>query len=364
MRNITCATLTFHRTTNYGALFQTFALQKALESIGIKSEVLDYRCPTIEKRYKVQPLGYFFNAKNIIKCIVRNSYIRDNRKNFLDFTKQYIRVSETIYTPETINSCNSKYTKFIVGSDQVWNPECMGGDSNYFLAFADSDKKNSYAASFGWSEFSDDQMRLFGKYLNDFKNISIRELSGSEIVRKCINCCPTLVLDPTLLLHQDWCNLATQIPRQISEKYVVVYLMKETKSIFKRAIHYAKAHDMKVIYINDRLMPKTGVINKFYTTPIEWLNLFYHSSGVFTNSFHGTAFATNFNKPLYVELLPEPSKSNSRLIDFLSLVHMEGCIVKSNNYSVEQNIDYDKVNNIINNSRYNSVAYLKNIFNE
>ena len=124
MRNITCATLTFHRTTNYGALFQTFALQKALESIGIWSEVLDYRCPTIENRYKVQPLRHFFNIKNLLKCIIRNSYIRDNRNNFLNFTKEHIRLSETPYTPNTIATCNLKYNKFIVGSDQVWNPEC------------------------------------------------------------------------------------------------------------------------------------------------------------------------------------------------------------------------------------------------
>lgn len=364
MRVITCATLTFHRTTNYGALFQTYALQKALESIGIWSEVLDYRCPTIETRYNARRLSYFFSLKNFIKCIIYNSYIRDNRKNFLNFTTQHIRVSNNIYTPDTIASSNSKYTKFIVGSDQVWNPECMGHDLNFFLVFADSEKRNSYAASFGWSEFSDKYLCEIKNILNGFSNISLRESSGIAIVHKCIGRDAELVLDPTLLLHIEWCELASSIPRLVEGEYIVLYLMKETKSIFRLAMDYAKSHNMKVVYINDRLLPKFGVINKFYTAPIEWLNLFYHSQGVFTNSFHGTAFATNFNKPLWVELLPAPSKSNSRLIDFLSLLQMEECIIRNNSYPTAPNIDYNKVNNILGSYRIQSINYLKDIFSK
>lgn len=357
-----CATLTFHRTTNFGAILQTYALQKALDSIGIENEVLDYRCPTIENRYKVSHIRYFLSVKNILKCLLKNAYIRDNRDNFAEFANRYIRISKTVYTPETIATSNSEYSRFIVGSDQVWNPECMGADVNYLLSFVKIGKKNSYAASFGWSQFSVSQLDWFKKYLINFSNISVRESSGVEIVRQSTGRLATVVIDPTLLLHQEWSRLVNDIPRIIDGRYVVIYLMKETDSIFKRAIHFAQSNNLKVVYINDRLFPKKRVINKFHTTPVEWLNLFYYSEGIFTNSFHGTAFATNFNKPLWVELLPEPSKSNSRLIDFLSLVHMEGCIVPSNDITTIPQIDYDRVNITLNRLRNDSIEYLKEIF--
>lgn len=37
------ATLTFHRALNYGAVLQTYALQKVLDDLGYDTEVLDYR---------------------------------------------------------------------------------------------------------------------------------------------------------------------------------------------------------------------------------------------------------------------------------------------------------------------------------
>ena len=35
------ATLTFHRALNYGAVLQTYALQKVLDDLGYDTEVLD-----------------------------------------------------------------------------------------------------------------------------------------------------------------------------------------------------------------------------------------------------------------------------------------------------------------------------------
>lgn len=47
------ATITFHRARNYGALLQCFALQKAIENLGYRSEVLDYDCKKISKGYNL-----------------------------------------------------------------------------------------------------------------------------------------------------------------------------------------------------------------------------------------------------------------------------------------------------------------------
>ena len=43
--------LTFHRTTNYGAALQAYALQKKLTDIGVQAEIIDYRNMNIYSYY-------------------------------------------------------------------------------------------------------------------------------------------------------------------------------------------------------------------------------------------------------------------------------------------------------------------------
>ena len=44
--------ITFHGALNYGAVLQTYALQKKIEELGGESEVIDYKCNEIEDVYK------------------------------------------------------------------------------------------------------------------------------------------------------------------------------------------------------------------------------------------------------------------------------------------------------------------------
>lgn len=362
MQKIKCATLTFHRTTNYGAVFQTFALQKALESLGISNEVLDYRNPTIETRYESRNLKYYFNPKNILKILLKNAYIRDNRKNFNDFSKKYIRISSKSYTPDDIALSDEIYDYFIVGSDQVWNPECMGYDANYLLHFVNRASRNSYAASFGYSSFKDSMYDWFRQDLSRFSNISLREVSGNRIINSILGKSGYVVLDPTLLLNREWIEISNSVPRLISEEYVLVYLMKETNSIFRKVKAYAKSKGLKIVYINDRLFPHLGLKNVFRAHPIEWLNLMFYSKCIFTNSFHGTAFAINFNKPFWTELLPEPSKTNSRIVDLLSMTNLQARILRPNIMPDDNEIDFTPVNGILENRKSLSMQYLNRIF--
>ena len=42
--------ITFHRTTNFGSLLQTYGLYKKIELLGETPEIIDYRCDEIESR--------------------------------------------------------------------------------------------------------------------------------------------------------------------------------------------------------------------------------------------------------------------------------------------------------------------------
>ena len=112
-----------------------------------------------------------------------------------------------------ITNADKKYDKFIVGSDQVWNTQLTGNDFTYYLDFIkDSHKKNSYAASFGYSKLPEEVKEKAIDLLKDFNTLNIREKQGKEIIINEIkNKEVNVVMDPTFLLDkEEWKKFADE----------------------------------------------------------------------------------------------------------------------------------------------------------
>ncbi len=356
-----CATLTFHRTTNYGAMLQTYALQQAIKKMGVDTEVIDYRSPTIESRYKNNFFSLFLHPRTLLSHLRRNSYIRDNRKSFASFSQRYIKTSEVICSNKNdLEKVCTEYDRVIVGSDQVWNPRCTGWDENYFLPFVKQSKRASYAASFGFADCESDIKNWLSKQLNGFKSVSVREPSGAVLYKKITGDDVVTVLDPTFLLKRaEWEQLADN--RATSKPYVLLYLLAETPSIISFAKQIAKKTGKEVIYINERLFPVKCVRNMYYVSPTCWLSLFLNADVIVTNSFHGIAFSSNLNKQFWVELLPPPALVNARIVDLLNNLGLSERII-SESSDISKQIDYNRVNPIIENLSGKSLDFLKSVF--
>lgn len=358
--------LTFHRTTNYGAVLQAFALQEFLNDIGHDAEVIDYCSEAIAKRYEKNSVLKFLNPRNLRRLILYNSFYRDNRNNFLEFIQTYIRLSFDRYYEDTLNECNDKYELYIVGSDQVWNRKVSGGDLAYFLDFVrDDNKKISYAASFGIEQPSDEFTKWCGSELNKFTNVSVREKSGIGVYKSitgkdCVN-----VLDPSFLLTRSmWGRIADDSViqrRRLAKKYVLVYCMMESKSLFAYAQKVANEIKGETVYINERFLKARHVRNLFYVTPQEWLGLFKNAAYIVTNSFHGTAFSIIFQKNFGVELLPFKGGVNLRITDLLETLCLQDRIWESQGIEVKANIDYTEVNDRLETLVIDSKNYIRSV---
>lgn len=139
--------LTFHRAQNYGAVLQAYALQKKIEELGYTCDILDYRCEKIENSYKLFGVKSP-SPKNVVSMLLHLPFNIKKEKSFAKFRKQFLRISEEIYTRQNIANSNKEYDVFIVGSDQVWNGDLTGVDRTYFLDFVKERKtKIAYAAS-------------------------------------------------------------------------------------------------------------------------------------------------------------------------------------------------------------------------
>lgn len=350
------ATLTFHRALNYGAVLQTYALQKALIDLGYDTEVLDYRSDFIERHYEPDKISNYFTIKKMAILILLNGCSKVKRSQFDSFVNNNIKISDTIYSDKNIMDSEMVYDLFFVGSDQVWNYKTTGFDKRYYLDFVkNNNKKMSYAASIGLNQIPIEYEKEYKRLLKSFSKISVREQEGNNLLCKLLSRDDVeTVLDPTMLLNEsEWSSLC--IPCEVPERYILVYLLSENRKIVKFAKKLAKTKGYEIIYINNQLLKRKGLINKRNVTPENWLYLFKNAEYIVTNSFHGTVFSIIFKKIFWCDYLPTSANVNSRITTLLGNLGLrdriisEGCTVY--NTMIDYKLPYKKLNVLIEKSK-------------
>lgn len=355
--------LTYHNTTNYGAILQAYALQKKLIESGNDCDIIDYRCEAIEKNYKIIKINQSKNIKQLIKSILANSNKKCLKEKFEKFKDENLKISKDNYNRENINEVNDKYDEFVVGSDQVWNLNLCGGDTTYMLDFVKEDKKkNSYAASFGYNEVPKKYVDTTKRMLNTFKNICVREEQGKKIIQDLIEKQADVTLDPTLLLNKkQWYSLIKNSDKnEKNEEFILLYIVSPNKEIINFTKRLAKKEKCKIIFINNSIKNVFGMKNIKTAGPEEFLKYIKDAKYVVTTSFHGVAFSINLEKQFFYGLSSENNNFNSRIENLINILGLQDRKIKNeiDNY---KKIDYKKVNNILEEQRISSIEKIKNI---
>jgi len=346
--------LTFHRSINYGAQLQAYALQKTVSDLGADCELVDYICPAVTDPYK--PI--YINKKDPVKTLLKSLVMWNRRlrkaRSFESFQNKIIKSKEQ-YTPETIGQAKDKYSKFITGSDQVFSPWCAEFDPAYFLTFADDKKKFSYAASFATKEIPEDKKEEFSKRLEGFQKISVREKEGVGLVKDLCNKEAVVNLDPTFLLTAEkWGEIAEC---DCNEPYVFVYSVMPHYDLVKFARKLAQENNMKVIFVNEAPHFPDKNIEYKRSVPVEkFIGYIKNASYVVSNSFHATAFSVIFHKSMFIEFQNKVNR-NVRAESFLNSLGISRGL--ENGVGKETTIDWAKVDEILTEQRENSLNYLK-----
>jgi len=134
--------LTFNRALSYGAVMQTYAMVGVLKSLGYEVEIIDFQAPFLPpKPTGIWTLKTYYNLTRLRKELL-----------FRGFHRKYLNnKTSTVYTSRSLFKCKFNADYYIVGSDQVWNPDITKRHSKrFFLDFVEG-KKIAYAASFGKS---------------------------------------------------------------------------------------------------------------------------------------------------------------------------------------------------------------------
>lgn len=299
IKKINVAIITiFDDIPNYGNRLQNYAVNEVLSGMGLNTTTL-----------YVEPKLWSF--KNLLKYFIHkitNFYFTKNynywRYDFLKSIK--FNKFNTMYIPnqqiKSLKGLKDKYDYFVIGSDQVWNPNWYERiplrKEVYLLNFVNPEQKICFSPSFGLSELPNDSKQYFKKTLGAFLNISVREKAGAKIVKELTGKDPQILIDPTLMLNkEDWINIEKK-PKDLDMncEYIFTYFLggksdKQQQYIDKIAIE----HGLKVYNLLDYNQPELYV-----SDPAEFIYLIHNAKIVFTDSFHACVFSFIFEKPFQV----------------------------------------------------------------
>lgn len=345
---------------NYGGLLQAYALQTYLKGMGCHVETLDRRFESL-----VTLTVKNNNSSSVKICLenIKSNLIKRHREwvlaNLVSFRKRKLIMSPPINNEIEIRNYfkGRDIDVFLVGSDQVWRPQYSPSILNFYLDFLDDVGSNAsriaYAASFGvdqW-EYSDDLTDKCRKLAGKFDAVSVRESSAIKLCNEKLGVDAQLVLDPTMLLSIAEYKKLIDSCDQVENVGDVVYYSLDPSMIKENIANLiGSALGEKVFTVNAGFESKRALnsfISKRQFISIErWLYLFYNSSFVVTDSFHGTVFSILFNKPFVA--IANSARGMARFDSLLTQFGLSERLIESSDgvssHLLKNQIKWSKVN--------------------
>ena len=317
--------LTYHRSINYGAVVQAFALSQRLKELeNVEVEIIDYMSARMDRYYK---LFTVYRGKNgFFRVLDRISMY----KAFMEGMK-YLPLSKDRLVSDDINSffkyIDGKYDAIVVGSDAVWNYEKRGIPNPYFLPGDMNVHRVSYAASCNGIKYCnlDSSKRvIIGECLRKFEYLGVRDCLTERVVNESLtvrrtvhNCDPTFLLDfdkdglnqefvqsliYKLQKKYNWDTSKKHIGLMLSNlngdiaRVLVKRLKEKYKDEYEIVALYSYCKDADIPYIAD-------------LTPLEWSRIFSLFDITFSKYFHGTLLSIINGTPV-ISLSAEEEMDN------------------------------------------------------
>lgn len=337
--------VTVYKSNNYGSFLQAKALGDILQQYD-EVQYLDFGqrnffgLRTVYYFWKNMPRG--FSLSKFIFTFISFFY------NFLFWKKlKSISIKKFHQTNQNI---------IVVGSDEIWNVSRRNCSNPYFWAFNLLGRKISYAPSINNAQLEHFQKIPTTEYLNDFEAISVRDLHSKNVLSHFTNKNISIVMDPTMLFGIDYYKrMAKYTPP--SFKYIALYVYPGANDNYRIIIQkFAREKNLKLVSVGTYL-PWCDININPAVSSIPFL-YYLDADYVFSNTFHGTAFAINFETEFF-------AFCNSEKINcLLKTFGLENRNIMNIKYDELQNkskekINYEKVKAIKESLRENSIKFIK-----
>lgn len=301
--------LTFHRSINYGAFMQAYALSKEIQNrYGDVVEIIDF-----EKLSKHN--NYAKNLYGIKSYIVFGNEYKRKYEAFQNDLKLLPLSKEPLITDDyqkVLDYINGHYDIVIVGSDAVWAYNKGLGLKNPYWLFGDELNciKMSYAASaysLDFAKVPQQDRDYISQCLSSFSYIGVRDDETRKFIESLhpnarinMNCDPTVLLPKpdqskidSILYDSYHLNPNKKIVSIMfggDTRYADEIIKKLDKKTFQVVSLYKRPH------WQERFLSSN---NKYLCglSPFEWYQAYSCISLNITTYFHGTLLALKSNVP-------------------------------------------------------------------
>lgn len=336
--------VTVYGSENCGSFLQAYALTSSIEQLQAESVCIQYKFSDNQSSLKKFGTTSF-------KTIIRGNFaalckIIQKRKYF----KRAIRTLkiEPINTP--IDFC-------ILGSDTIWDisNSFFHNHQDFFWGTQfENAKIISYAPSVGFSKKEDvEKCDFIRDALSNMSAVSVRDQNSRELLQPYCDKEIQIVCDPTYLLDRaDYDSIAK--PTELNN-FLFLYYYGKMSSDYREAIQtFAKKNGLKTVTF--------GSVNSWCDIslaydPLLFLSIYDKADCIITNTFHGTVFATIYEKRFAVIKNDKP-----KILDVLEMCGMSDKMTRTtDDISAILHSDFDYVvtrQNILR-EREKGLQYLK-----
>lgn len=329
---------------NYGNTLQAYALNSYIKRLHP-----DFSVETIvvaDSACRLRRTSYIAPAfKKVFTLISRSDapleansdLIVDRLEAFRTFQDSNINMANKIGTWNDLLQMD--HDVLIVGSDVVWAQFHYAVSRVKFLDFetAKPFKRISYSASFGTDWIPAENKSEIRRCLSQFDYISVRESSSVELLKSIGIPEAKHALDPTLLLAPAlWSEVEEELEdteefiRLKNHPFVFVYLLEHNAEQRIAITEWCTSNNITMItvpFANEKFCTEDerfGDIRVKNCSPGQWLWLVRHASYVFTDSFHGIAFCSNFGTK-FIAL--SRNHLNNRISNYLLTIKQEDKLI-------------------------------------
>lgn len=348
--------ITVHRAYNYGSVLQCYALQEYLLSQGCDVKIIDYRQPWTEAVYKVFSWCYIWHfiklrdfraiIDYVRKYKIRKVVLAQQKKIFQAFAKKFKLSKPCRYRVP------SDFDVYLVGSDQLWTHQCVGGEDDFYLG---NFKHSTSSRVVGFSlSVSIPSLHQFGaeklkKIIGNFDKLSLREAGVATLIHKLTRTKLPITIDPTMLCEVDfWENMVNHSWKE--RNFIAIYqarpVVGDADYLKKKALQLAQQMDCEVIDL--RTME--------YTVE-DFISIIKYAKCVLTTSYHAVVFSVLMQTPCYAIKLNDGL--DVRYVDLLTALGLEKQLVEKDFVPIPLRTDFSGVAERIDTYKQSSVEFLK-----
>ena len=368
---------------NLGAALQAHALSRVLQRMG--HQCVDIRYERVSEGKSDAQANWIkrrkmlstwkgckeFAVKAICTIALRRKLAQRGRV-FSRFISENITQSEKTYRGFTaLARADQSFDCYICGSDNIWNK--LKFDPTYFLAFVPDDiPKFSYAAGLSAKNLSDADQRRFLPLIERLDAVSVRDSIGVRLLRSLTDKPVREDVDPTLLLTADeWTRMRKPV-ENVPLHYIFCYLLGNNPDARKAARRLKQSTGLPIVNLPHATTIQSsdigfGDVRKYDVDPAGFLTLVSGADYVITDSFHGSVFSILFNRNFVAFRrfrTGTEADLNLRLDCLMERVYLPRRIAVNTENALEllkEQIDYQPVNQRIQELRADSLEYLRQI---